>query len=60
MDDCWCVFPWDAFDIYDHTRLAEAPGAHSGGAAGGGIAAPKAEGCATASSLLAASARKLM
>jgi hypothetical protein len=23
MDDCWCVFPWDAYDIYDHTRLAE-------------------------------------
>jgi len=23
MDDCWCVFPWDAVDIYDHTRMAE-------------------------------------
>ena len=27
MDDCWCVFPWDAYDIYDHTRHSE--GSHS-------------------------------
>jgi hypothetical protein len=33
MDDCWCVFPWDAHDIYDHTRAAE------GGCGGGGAAA---------------------
>lgn len=32
MDDCWCVFPWDAHDIYEHTRAAEgeAPGAPAG------------------------------
>jgi hypothetical protein len=23
MDDCWCVFPWDAYDIYAHSRMAE-------------------------------------
>lgn len=26
MDDVWCVFPWDALDIYDHTRRSEGQG----------------------------------
>ncbi|KAI8468045.1 MAG: hypothetical protein J3K34DRAFT_523249 [Monoraphidium minutum] len=56
MDDCWCVFPWDAHDIYDHTRLAEgaAPGAAADPAGAGG-APPK----TLAASALAASPRKV-
>jgi hypothetical protein len=24
VPDCWCVYPWDADDIYSHTAKAEA------------------------------------
>lgn len=27
VEDCWCVYPWDAEDIYAHTQVAEAAGA---------------------------------
>eukprot|EP00878_Enallax_costatus_P024787 GHUV01026474.1.p1 GENE.GHUV01026474.1~~GHUV01026474.1.p1 ORF type:complete len:248 (+),score=73.76 GHUV01026474.1:917-1660(+) len=26
IDNCWCVYPWDAMHIYDHTQTAEAIG----------------------------------
>jgi len=27
IEDCWCVYPWDAEDIYAHTQRAEAAAA---------------------------------
>lgn len=24
VEDCWCVYPWDADDVYAHTATAEA------------------------------------
>lgn len=23
IEDCWCVYPWDADDVYHHTQTAE-------------------------------------
>ncbi|KAF8063722.1 XPT1 [Scenedesmus sp. PABB004] len=30
IEDCWCVYPWDALHIYDHTQTAEAAGLQPG------------------------------
>jgi hypothetical protein len=28
VEDVWCVYPWDADDIYAHTEVAEGAGTH--------------------------------
>lgn len=33
VEDVWCVYPWDADDIYAHTEAAEGAGTHLPGAA---------------------------
>lgn len=55
MDDAWCAFPWDAHDIYTHTRLAEGSVPDEGEAAAAAAAADD-RGAAAAASAAAGEA----